>query len=571
MAVILDGMMRKRALIVLGVVFLMAIAVAEHDLRATIFVVAIAALLTASLSLLTRRPRFSVYATGMLLAVLTAVSAAKMKYMGVALHAFDAFFYLRDASVAEFLLGSFLAPILAVVAVLVGAVVVLTLVWRREAPSATIRRPTALALPILLVAPGLAFPRSPEDVLDSYYFRYHLTSSVFASLPDVESLTREPDLVRHLASIDEPGAYTGATRCSGAENGPDIVVALMESAVPPALYPDLRHAAELDRAFLGDDGRERGLRVETFGGGTWITTTGLFAGLPTTEFGWMRPYLPYYLEGRIHHSVPRALERCGYDTAVVSPLAYRFVDEGPFLTSIGFDAFYDWKEIGAATKQERDRVYFDAVLARLRAHRAATDRPLMIFVMTMATHSPFDRRFAPEEVLPDEPWGNDPQTDEYLRRLMLQRRDLDDFAAALAREPGRNGTILADFGDHQPVVTRERARAADPKALENLASVAFRTYWRITGIGRPLARALPEVDVLDVPYLGVTILEAAGLPLDDVHTELAALRDACAGRFADCRDRTRVDRHLKKFANARMLDLGDGRPAADTRTAAAGQ
>ena len=560
MAVVLDGLMRARMLIGLCVAFVVAVGFAEHDLRSTLFVLAVAAVSTALFALLTRRPRFSIYATWAILAVLTAVSAAKMKFMGVALHAFDAFFYLRDASVTEFLLGSFLAPILAVVAILLGAVVLLTLIWRREGPSSTIRRPVAVVLPVLLVAPGLAFPRSPEDVLDSYYFRYHLTSSVFASLPDVKSLTRETDLVRHLASIDEAGAYTGVTPCTGAEKRPDIVVALMESAVPPALYPDIRHAPDLDRAFRDGEGRERGLRVETFGGGTWITTTGLFTGLPTTEFGWMRPYLPYYLEGRVHHSLPRALERCGYDTAVVSPLAYRFVDEGPFLTSIGFSAFYDWKGIGAATKQERDRVYFDAVLARLRAHRAATDRPLLIFVMTMATHSPFDRRFAPEEVLPGEPWGNDPETDEYLRRLMLQRRDLDDFAAALGREPGRNGTILADFGDHQPVVTRERARSLDPKALENLGSIAFRTYWRIAGIGRPLARALPEVEVLDVPYLGVTILEAAGLPLDDVHAELAALRDACAGRFADCPDRTRVDRHLKRFANARMLDLGE-RPA----------
>ena len=554
MVAVLDRLTGLRAIAVLAPLFLLAIALGEHDLGGTFFTLTVATALAALLLVVARRPRFAVFATWAILGVITTISAAKMKYMGVSLHAFDTFFYLRDSSIAGFLIGSFTAPLLGVAALALAGGGLLWWLFRRERPVAGARR-FAWALPIVVVAPVIAYPNMADDRLASYYFGYHLTSSLFTSFSDIGALFSRPKLVDRLARIPETGAYGGATACRGDEAKPDIVVSLMESAFPVSLYPQIRRPAELDRAMLSSDGRLRGLRVETFGGGTWITTTALFTGLPTTEFDWMRPYLPFYLDGRVNHSLFRALERCGYDTAVVSPLAYGFVGEGAFLTSIGARRYHDWKAIGAASKHERDKVYFSAALDRLRAHRAADGRPLLIFVMTMATHSPFARRFSPEETLTGEPWGNDPELDEFLRRLVLQRRDFDAFAARLADDPGPRGTVLVDFGDHQPTIVRDLAERTDPKALADWSSVAYRTYYRITGLGRPLARPLPDHDVLDVPYLGVTILEAAGLPLDDVHTELASLRDRCAGHFAGCADRAAVDRHLKRFANARMLDL----------------
>jgi hypothetical protein len=77
----------------------------------------------------------------------------------------------------------------------------------------------------------------------------------------------------------------------------------MESAVPPSVYPTIKADAALNDLFRSADGLIRQLRVETFGAGTWITTAGLMTSLPAAEFGWLRPYLPYYLQGRVHHSL----------------------------------------------------------------------------------------------------------------------------------------------------------------------------------------------------------------------------------------------------------------------------
>lgn len=549
-------MIGRRSVACLSLVFLIAVAIGEHDIAGTLFVVTVAAFLIALVIALVPRPLFAVVSVGVLLTVVTAVSAAKMRFMGVSLHAFDAFFYLQDTGNAAFLLGGFLLPIIGI-AVLLGACILFAwLVYRRDETSRSARLLAAGALLPLFGLTALAYPRETSDRLERYYFGYHLTSSLFVSLRDVGSLFGEPGFVRRLARIPPSGTYPDPESCGDAAARPDIVVALMESAFPPSLYPGISAPKGLDAEFRTADGRLRSLQVETFAGGTWITTAGFVTGLPTTEFGWMRPYLPYYLNGRIHNSLIRAAERCGYETMFLTPLSYGFVNEGPFLSSVGFRTSLDWKSIGAGSKHERDSVYFDAALKRIRGHRAASAKPLFVYVMTMAAHGPYDYRFAPEERIAGEPFGNDPQLDEYLRRLELQRRDFDAFAAALAAEPGRNGTILVDFGDHQPMVTRAAAESVDPLAVEHWESVAYRTYYRIVGLGRELARPLPDVDTLSIQFLGVTVLEAAGIPLDASHRELVALRDVCGGRLDTCPDRNRIFRHLKKLVASRMLDFG---------------
>ncbi len=536
--------------------FFVAVGVGEHDVAGTVFVATVAILMLALILMVSPRPRFAVVFVVMLLTVITAVSAAKMRFMGVSLHAFDVFFYLRDSGNTSFLLGEFRTVIIGIGSLLSMGVVFVVFVYRHDEPSRVLRRLAAAAILPLFGITALTYPRDTSDRLERYYFAYHLTSSLFVSLRDVGSLMREPDFVRRLAQVYATGPYPEPAPCDDGRERPDIVVALMESAFQPSLYPQMKVPTGFEAKFEAMDGRVRTLGVETFAGGTWITTVGLLTGLPTTEFGWMRPYLPYYLSGRVHNSMIRAVERCGYDTMFITPLSYGFVNEGPFLKSIGFRTALDWKGIGAASKHERDFVYFDAALKRLLEHRAASSKPLFIYVMTMAAHGPFDRRFAPKEHLAGEPYGNGPNFDEYLRRLVLQRRDLDAFSASLAAEPGRNGTILVDFGDHQPIVTRSAAEAVDRAALGDWKSIAYRTYYRITALGRDLARPLPEVEVLDVPFLGVTVLEAAGVPLDAPHRELAEMRDICAGRLEACSVEGRFYRHLKRLVLSGMLDFG---------------
>lgn len=535
------------------------VAYGEHDFQTLAFVFFVFGGLCSAILLLARRPAFAVLAAWLIVAVLTAISAMKLKYMGFSLHAYDLYFYNRDFEVYRFLFDSYLLPLALCLAIMACGVVVCTLIWRHEARRDGVRRKALAACALAFAGAIASYPQWAND--QTFYAAGHRTSSFFTSLKDIGELAEGTGFARQLQASPLKTAYDGIPDCSSRSARPDLVAVLMESAVPPSVYPEIKSNPALDRMFQSDDSRVHPLRVETFGGGTWITSAGLMTSLPTTEFGWMRLYLPVYLDHRVHHSLPKLLEACGYKTAVISPLAYPFVNEGPFMTSLGIEDYRDYRAIGAKSKHERDSFYLQAALDYIDQHHRTDPRPLFLFVMTMAAHGPYYDRFLPETVVPGEPFGNDGAMDEYLRRLTMQQTDFKSFLTQLKSRTRGAGAVVLDFGDHQPAVTKELAQRHDSAdALGHWDSIAYRTYYRITPVNTALAAPPPEVPVLDVAYLGPTLLQAAGLPLDDVYRELIALRTACNGALYLCADHERIERHLKMLANGKLLELGTPPP-----------
>jgi hypothetical protein len=246
------------------------------------------------------------------------------------------------------------------------------------------------------------------------------------------------------------------------------------------------------------------------------------------------------------------MSQCSYKTAVISATPYPFVNEGPFMTSLGFEDYRDAKRIGVQS-QERDTFYFKVALDYIRQHRAQDGRPLFLYMMTMAAHGPYLYRFEPDAYA---------ETDEYLRRLTMQQMDFDAFSRDLAKLSGNRGLVVLDFGDHQPTVTRALAEAAEGETpLAHWESIAYRTYYRIRAINASLAAALPKYKSMDIAYLTPTLFQAAGVPIDDVYSELLTLREECKGAFLLCSDRGRVERHLKRLAKGHLLDQGAPQPA----------
>ena len=536
----------------------------EHDPYSVPFVLAVFCAIWTALLTLSKRMRFSLVTSFVLIAFTTAISTMKMSYMGMGLQAFDFYFYLRNSEIYRFLVESYLRPLSLSIAMLAVGVVISVLIYRRDVPIKTPRAVLLVLFVATIVAAGMTRP--PLVAMISG----HNISSFFISLADMRFLMVNP-FAERLAAYTRQSGYQGLHECSQAEDRPDIIAVLMESAVPPSVYPTIKADAALNDLFRSADGTIRPLRVETFGAGTWITTTALMTSLPAVEFGWIRPYLPLYLQGRVHHSLPKLMSQCGYKTAVISPMPYPFVNEGPFMTSLGFEDYRDAKRIGAWFTQKRDTFYFQAALDYIRQHRARDGRPLFLFMMTMAAHGPYSYRFEPGTSVPGEPFGNDAETDEYLRRLTMQQMDFEAFTRDLAKLNGNRGLIVLDFGDHQPSVTRALAEAAEGEnALAHWDSTVYRTYYRIRAINTSLAAVLPKYKSMDIAYLAPTLFQAAGLPIDDVYSELLALREECKGAFFLCSDHAGIERHLKRLAKGHLLDLDSGTSSAGASAATAG-
>ena len=305
-------------------------------------------------------------------------------------------------------------------------------------------------------------------------------------------------------------------------------------------------AQQFSGRFKSADGKRRALRVETFGGGTWITNFSLMTGLSSLDFGWRAPYLTTAMEGKIHQSLATELSRCGYRTAVLMPMDHSFVNEGPFLKSLGFDEILDYNRIGASEYAHRDRFYFEAARDFIAEHRRTDGRPLFLEVQTMFAHSPYSRHLAD----PD-PEGSGKsgifELDEYVRRVAQSQKDFDWYLAQAEAESKDHPSIVLEFGDHQSFATREVVNHLYPDfAINELTSSAYRSYFTVHAMGMDVDMAPFEFASLDIGYLGVSLLEAAGVAVSPVFADLAALRDRCDGRLHFCTDRTAVDQHVHK-------------------------
>ncbi len=210
---------------------------------------------------------------------------------------------------------------------------------------------------------------------------------------------------------------------------------------------------------------------------------------------------------KVHDTLPQRLSACGYRNTVFYPLNRNFVSNARLYTAVGMPEIFDIKDQKAPSGSERDAFYFNNVLNLIGTHVKESTAPLFSFIITMAPHLPYVKTFAPEMNVP----GGDPKADagmhEYLRRLSLARIDLEEFKANLKVRFPNERFLLVHYGDHQPTVTWNYLDEEDHKAIrsedrtQSATSKAYLTYYAIEGINYAPA-ALPEVDALDVPYLG---------------------------------------------------------------------
>jgi hypothetical protein len=132
---------------------------------------------------------------------------------------------------------------------------------------------------------------------------------------------------------------------------------------------------------------------------------------------------------------------------------------------------------------------------------------------------------------------------EYLRRLGMAHMDYDFLRAELARRFPGEAFLIVHYGDHQPTATRTLlgfpASADAERVVAGRNPLRFITYFAIDGISYT-PPPIPTPETMDVPYLGLIILEAAGLPLSDTYRERRRLMERCNGRYHDCPDRAQI-------------------------------
>jgi phosphoglycerol transferase MdoB-like AlkP superfamily enzyme len=519
------------------------------------FAVAVTAVIVSSLTFLSRRLLFASLIAFSLVAVVFLVSLEKQATMHMGLHSYDLFFYL-NASTLEFLWGDYRRYVVAVLAALAAATVLAALTWRFDATRLS-RLASGLSF---IAASAMAGAFEPQASAEGGAFRLFtqndsFVSAFYLSWSETWNTLLRRQLMEAAARTALPD-FASESQCAPPKKPPHIVLIHQESLVPPSLFPHLQYDPVLDRFFLSDDGRLHRLRVETYGGGSWVTEFALLAGISTKAFGDMRMFVQVLMDGRLRETLPQELENCGYRTLMLFPMNNGFLSLDRFYRSIGFSDILDQHAQGAPTSRERDRVYFQNALDAMDHHFKSSDRPLFVYIQTMASHGPYDSAYMPQVKVPGGGPGTSAEMSEYLRRAAMASLDRDFFMDEIKHRFPGEPILVVRYGDHQPSATRDLINNVwgddSPDVGADGSPGPFITFYALAGHNFSVP-PLPEYDPLDVAYLGTVMLEAAGLPLSAAQRERKRLMTVCAGRYSGCEPRSEILAFHRRLINSGLV------------------
>ena len=516
------------------------------------FAIAVTAALVSLVTFLTRRLLFASVITSSLVAVVFLVSLEKQATMHMGLHSYDLFFYL-NADTLEFLWGDYRRYVVVVFAAVAAATILAALTWRFDTTRFS-RLASGLTLVAAIGAAG-AFEQQASEENTPFRLLHNensFVSAFYLSWRETWGTLARGQLMEAAARTALPN-FASESKCTPSTKPPHIVLIHQESLVPPSLFPRLQYDRALDRFFYSDDGRLHRLRVETYGGGSWVTEFALLTGISTKAFGDMRMFVQVLMEGRLKETLPQTLANCGYRTLMLFPMSNGFVSLDRFYRSIGFSEILDQRAQGAPTARERDRFYFQNALEAMDHHFKSSDRPLFVYIQTMASHGPYDSAYMPEENVPGGGPGTSAEMSEYLRRAAMAERDRDFLMDEIKRRFPDEPILVVRYGDHQPSATRDIINNVwgddSPDAGPDGSPGPFITFYAMEGNGFPVP-PLPAYDPLDIAYVGTIMLEAAGLPLSAAQRERKRLMVACEGRYFGCEPRSQILAFHRRLINS---------------------
>jgi Sulfatase len=483
-------------------------------------------------------------------------SAAKHKAMDMVVHAYDIVFYLTSPSTLVFLWSEYRAQMVQLIIALAAFIASVGLAYRVDGTriSRWIAIPALFAFAALT---GTAAIMKGERRHTQQYWDDLVVSTFYSSWPEtIETLWRGQLIEAATAGGGKP--FVVPAGCDPAQKPPHVILIHQESIVPPEYFPHVSYDKHIDAMFRSSGGQLHKMRVETYGGASWLTEFSILAGISTYSFGGMRPFVQSLMAGKVHDTLPQSMARCGYRNTVFYPLNRNFVSNAKFYTAAGIPEIFDMKDQGAKTANERDHFYYGNMLKLLESHIRSSQQPLFSYIITMSGHGPYLKPYHPEVDVPGGGPGTAPEMHEYLRRLSMARMDLDALKSDLKTRFPNEKFLLVHYGDHQPVATRSYLGFGNVNAAEDVAlakdSPGFITYYAVEGINYT-PPPLPDLETLDVPYLGTVMMDAAGLPLSEAHAERKRLMTLCHGRYDGCSPRAPILAFHRRLIDSGLLQV----------------
>jgi hypothetical protein len=509
------------------------------------FVSAVTLTIAALILLISRRILLAAVLVTAIVAVLSVVAFFKQQITDVVLHAYDVVSFLTSWSAVTLLWQDHRQLAVGVMAAVMAGGTLGWIVYRLD--STRIRRFHALAAAAIFASLAW-FGADAKDARRhmGFYYEYRYLWFFFSSWAETAEALWRGHLIE--AATEAPGPVLKLpASCNLASKPPHIILIHEESVVPPSYFPSLNYDRSIDQFFRSFDGKLHKLRVETYGGASWLTEFSVLTGLSAFSLGNLRQFVQPIMAGKVRDTLPQALARCGYRNIAFHPMLRIYLSIGKFFEAVGLHQMFDAKDQGVKSATERDRIYYLNALAEMERHFKVSNQPLFTFIETMATHGPYSYTSMPEVDVPGGGPGTDPDMHEYLRRLSMAGMDYAFLRSELARRFPDQSFLIIHYGDHHPTVTRTLLGYGKEVDIEQVLRsgnpAALITYYVVDAVHYQ-ALPLPDLEILGVPYLGTIMLEAARLPLSDTYRERKRLMMLCNGQYHGCSETLHFHRRL---------------------------
>lgn len=273
------------------------------------------------------------------------------------------------------------------------------------------------------------------------------------------------------------------------------------------------------------------LRVQTTGGGTWLSEFSFATGLDTNDFGHRKHSVFYTVAPHIQTSFYQELKNNGYFTILLTPMTKDNYNTQNAYKNFGIDLVLQPQDLGY--DENINTNLWDITSEQMLDYVAEIlnqypEQPVAVFMLSMNEHGPYDEKSEDQYNL--LPYFSDEKVarrlNDYLQRQEDLNRATDQFAVQLLNRD--KPTLFLYFGDHHP--------ALYGKALqENLfADPLYVTQFFMKD--NLSAQRQVQQPITDINFLGGLILERINADVSPYYDANIKMRYLCDGKLSDCED-----------------------------------
>lgn len=480
--------------------------------------------------ILSGRVLFSIITTGTLFLITKFINQLKVHYYKETLMFSD--FDLAFDSSNLGTLGHYWEAGVALVAMLIWLLINMLIAWRFSKKSRLTLRVSSL----LLIVVGVI---TIHFTVEKWQVEWEGTlpggrGTVTNLIMSGYQTTYHPPYFKESADYFLEKANKTALPETQTEIKPDIIILLQESTVNPSIYQFDKDLALPDLfMFQKDEGvsAQSPLRVQTFGGGTWLSEFSILTGLNTDDFGARKNSVFYFVVDNLNESLFRQLKAEGYYTVLLTPFNRSAYHAGYAYEQMGVDEIIQPQELGYPGHLEENlwKISTQDMLGYIEeVLKKRTDKPLFIFSLTMYEHGPYDESHTDDyQITGQTKSSNAPgKFSHYMEKIITSDPAIKDFSNFVAQR--EKPTMFLYFGDHQPNIELNNYQSP----FTNPSHITQFTLRDNLTQGASLSTG----ELTDISFLGGMILERARLPLSPFYKANIQMRHLCEGKLNDCED-----------------------------------